>query len=115
MKMNNLHHQLIIHWAHTGEDGYGGSAFDTPAQLVGRWESGGDMIRTSDGDEVAALATAFLWHDIAEGDYLMLGDVDDLDSATADNPQAIEGALEVRQFRKTPDYRGRYFERKAMM
>jgi len=115
MKMNRLHHQQIIHWARTSEDGYGGSVFDAPAQIIGRWEAGGDMIRTSDGDEVAALATAFLSANVAEGDYLMLGDVDDLDSATADNPQAIEGALEVRQLRKTPDFQGRYFERKAVM
>ena len=57
-------------------------------------------------------AKVFLGQDVKTGDFLYLGDYDDITSASG-SPASMESAFEVRRFDKIPDLAGTEFLRRA--
>ena len=105
--------QTCVYWENLGPDGYGGSTWEDPVELDCRWEEVTERFIDANGEERRSQAKVFLGQDVNEGDYLYLGDLDDLTSA--DSPGNTKGAFQVRSFKKVPDLSGTEFERKAWL
>lgn len=100
--------QKCTHWAITGVDGYNEPTFAEAVQLDCRWEDRVEKLQSYLGEEFISRSRIFLSVDIADGDYLALGD----HTGTPD-PRVIRAAFSVKAWRKTPSLDGTFFERKA--
>jgi hypothetical protein len=99
--------QTVTYWGNPTPDGWGGYTFDSPVQIIGRWEGRMEMFVTADGKEVRSQAVVFVAQDLDVDGYVYLGT-----SAEA-NPKNQEGALRIRTFKKTPGIKANKFVRVA--
>ena len=101
--------QTITYWANPTSDGWGGSTFDTPVAITGRWEDRQELYRDADGQEVLSHAVVFVGQDVDIKGYLYLG------TSVAANPKNVDGAREIKSFRKIPNLKATAFARKAWL
>ena len=101
--------QAVTHWDRGAPDGFGGFAFAAPVKIIARWEERAEIITDDFGNEFTSNARVFLPIDVKIGNYLFLG------ISTATDPRNIEGAFEVKQFRKLPDLFDSLYERRALL
>jgi hypothetical protein len=101
-----------VWWAREDPDGYGGYYWDDPVEVSCRWIATTEMVKTQTGEEVQATAKVFLAADIAVGDRLFLGDIDDITSASG-SPASKADSWEVIRFDKIPDITGGEHLRRA--
>lgn len=106
------HNQFITHWAvGATKDKFGNPVFSSPVVLKGRWEDVNELFVDIDGNELVSNAKIFLGTDVTTGDYLMNRS---FESGETD-PTVTGGAFRIRKFNKTPDLKGRQFERVAFV
>ena len=106
------HNQLITYWAKTStKDKFGNPTWNSPVILRGRWEDINELFVDIDGNEVVANAKIFLGVDVVVGDYLM----NRVFESGETDPTVTGGAFRIRKFQKTPDLKGRQFERVAFV
>jgi hypothetical protein len=91
-------YQIATHWVAIS-DGYGGFTFTTPQILQCRWEDRNETVRAPNGEEVTAKSVVILKNDISIGDYLYLGESEELD------PTTLLGAQRVMMFNRITDLR----------
>lgn len=101
--------QTVTYWRPTGNDRFGGKTFAAPTTQLGRWEERTDLFIDRTGKETRSMARIYLTDDVELGGYLYLG----TSSSTA--PENVDGAYEIRDFRKTPNLRATLFERRALI
>ena len=106
--------QKGIRWTGATQDGYGGQTFDDPVEIDVRWEDRRELFVDATGKEVLSRAVVYVGVDLDDGDYLMLGELTDLDSGSVE-PRELTTAYEVRAFSKIPDLAGTRFVRKAFL
>ena len=111
--VNNLN-QTAVYWGAPLNDGYGGYGWEEPREISCRWESSTRVILDSTGKEIIPQAEVQVAEDLEEHGMLLLGELDDLDSAQADDPVEA-GAREIVRFDKVPTLDGLYFYRKAFV
>jgi hypothetical protein len=105
--LTSMHKQTITYWANPVSDGYGGSTFDAPTTILGKWEDSAETFIDEKGHEQRSNAVAFISQDVDMGGYFYLG------TSTESNPTDQAGAYEIRFIRKIPTYRGTAYERKV--
>lgn len=97
--------QTAVYWGAPTDNGYGQKTFSEPAEIACRWD--GDIrikdttAQQSPGETQDSQAKLLVLIDLEVGGYVMLGDLDDLDSGD-NNPVIIEGAYKIQRFVKTP-------------
>lgn len=106
--------QTAVYWERLAPDGYGGYSWDDPEEIDVRWEQSSESFTDSNGETVNCSAKVFLGQDVRVGDYLYLGDLDDLTSASG-SPASMEEAFSVKRFDKIPDLAGTEFFRRAWL
>lgn len=107
--------QTIIYWKQLLPDGYGGFTFDSPVEILGRWEDKSQLFINNAGQEIKSSSVVFVKQDISEGDFLFLGEISDIDSGLLDTPEDVPNAKQVRGFRKIPNIDASDFERKVWL
>ena len=112
--MAGTHNQTAMYWSTPSSDGYGGYTFANPVELDCRWEDRVEKFIGPSGEDEISSSVVFLEQDVVLGGYLFLGDENDLDSA-AISPYDVDGAKEIRSFRKTPDKKVSKYERVAYL
>ena len=112
--MTKNHKQVAVYWANSVEDGYGGRTFDAPVEIDCRWEQKQELFIDASGRESVSKAVVFVGQDIAPGEYLFLGALDDLPSAPTPMDADVT-AYEIRGFSKIPNIRATDYERKAWL
>jgi|TARA_R100000093_G_C1901907_1_gene60146 hypothetical protein len=103
------HNQTITYWDTPVTDKFGARTFATPEQITGRWEDRTDLFIDSTGRESVSKAFVFVGQDLDSEGWLFLG------TSSEANPKDVDGALEIRQFIKTPNLKATDFERKAIL
>lgn len=98
--------QTAVYWANPVDDGYGGYSYDAPIEIYCRWEDKEEKIveqkgTSSHGEEIISTSQIYVLQDMKKGEYLYLGDLDDLDS-NPDNPKEVGSAFEIKKFEKSP-------------
>jgi len=111
--MNFELNQTAVYWERLTPDGLGGWTWEDPVEIAVRWESIVEKYTDVNGVERRSQAKVFLEQDISEGDYLYLGDLDDITSGSL--PGNTKGAFQVRRFDKIPDLAGTEFLRRAWL
>lgn len=106
--------QTAVYWERLGPDGYGGYDWEDPVEIDVRWEQSSDVYTDAMGETRNCNAKVFLGQDIKVGDYLYLGDLDDITSASGP-PASMEEAVSVKRFDKIPDLAGTEFLRRAWL
>jgi len=94
--------QTAVYWGAPTPDGYGGYTFADPVEISCRWDGSTRMVKSGDGKDVLSRARILLTQDVDEGGFLMLGTLDDIDSASEDDPVSLTDAWEILRFDKTP-------------
>lgn len=112
--MDFCRNQTAVYWERLAPDGYGGYAWEDPVELDVRWEDSSDVFIDLNGEKVQCSAKVFLGQDIKVGDFLYLGDYDDLTSASG-SPASMEKAFSVKRFDKIPDLSGVEYLRRAWL
>lgn len=107
MGIGNLQ-QAVTHWT-VVENGFGGFTYGAPKLIKGKWEEKSVIFISTKGVEQVSRAVVYLNADVAEQDYIFLGNSSALD------PTMEPGALQVQKFHKTPDLRFVNYERKAFL
>lgn len=108
--------QTAVYWGNPTSDGAGGATFDEPVELNVRWEDRSELyIDMTTGRELRSSAVVFVSEDVERGGYLYLGTLSDLSSSQEADPLLIDGAFEVREFKKTPDRKGTSFVRRVLL
>jgi hypothetical protein len=103
-------HQDITYWPPSGgQNEFGHAIMGTPEVIKGRWENMNQQIRKPSGEEVMSRAEVFVDRDLQISGFLAQGD----QTAAADYIAA--GALEIQDFRTTPDLRNLDSERRAYL
>lgn len=106
--------QTAVRWTGATADGFGGRTFDDGTEIDVRWEDKQKLFVDAQGRESVSKAFVFVGVDLLVGDYLMLGDLDDLSSG-AEEPGQVATAYEVRAFEKVSNLAGTSFVRKAVL
>ena len=98
--------QTAVYWGNPQPDGYGGKTYDDPVEISCRWDEKIQVITKqligTQGEEVISKAEILLTQDVDENGLLYLGVLDDLDSASEDDPATLENAWRILRFDKTP-------------
>jgi len=101
--------QVTTWWRKTGTDGFGNVTFAPPVPLPCRWEDSSRLITNAEGQQIPSRSRVWLDRDISIGDWLYLGN-----SSTTD-PQDVDMAFIVQDFRKVPSLDATDFERLAYL
>jgi hypothetical protein len=100
--------QDITYWPPSAQNIYGHASSGEPILIKGRWENMNQQIRKASGEEVMSRAEVFVDRDLSISGFLAQGDL-----TTEVTPP--EGALEIQDFRTTPDLRNLGHERRAYL
>lgn len=112
--LNKFLKQTFVYWAFSARDGFGGATFVAPVEINGRREHKSKMFTDSSGQRFESSHVTYLGQDVAENDWLFLGELTDIASAIDEtNPKNVTGALEVKAFSKIPTLRADKFQRVA--
>jgi len=83
--------QPIVYWGNPVNDGQGGYTYDSPVEILGRWEELNEVIVGNDGKEMISQARVFLTQEVDEEGAMWLGELTDLDSAPVPSDSAVAG------------------------
>jgi hypothetical protein len=103
--------QNITYWPTPNMDGYGQRQFSTPVLLRGRWEDRSDLKVQGPTEMVDVKSVAYLQQAVDIGGYLALGDY----TETADTPEDLNNAYQVKAYKEIPAISGIDRLRKAFM
>ena len=107
--------QTVVYWGSPTPDGYGGFTFASPIELFARWEDKTELFINNTGQESKSLAVVFVSQDVEIAGWLFLGEISDIDSGLSDMPYKIDGARQIRGFKKIPNLDITEFERKVWL
>jgi hypothetical protein len=95
--------QTAVYWGNPTNDGYGGFTFDSPVEIMCRWDDVSKVDVGPDGNIQLTRSSIMVTQDLDELGYLYLGSLDDFDSTVdTSKPQDIQGAYIIHRFDKTP-------------
>jgi len=103
-----------VWWERGDPDGYGDFDWEDPVEVDCRWVQSNDLFTDSLGEEKRCTARVYLDRDVTVGDFLKLGDLDDITSASGYPPNK-DGAYQVQRFDKIPDLAGGEILRRAWL
>lgn len=101
--------QTATYWGPMVNDGYGGGTFPAPAPINCRWQDDNQKFVDAEGNEKVSVSIVYPDTELALGGWLYLGT-----SAAAD-PRTVDGAHEIKQYRRMPDLSGDLVELKAWL
>ena len=93
--------QTAVYWGNPVIDGFHNTTFDSPVEILCRWEDRTGTFESNKGEQVYSKAEVYLIQDVDEDGYLYLGELDDLSSDPSD-PKGVDDAFEIKRFDKSP-------------
>jgi len=88
--------QTLVYWGNPVTDGYGQISFDSPVDVIGRYEMKNEIVITHEGEEKVAGGHAILNQDIDVGGYLYLGTLDDSNMPSdVSDPREIDDVMRI--------------------
>jgi len=112
--------QTAIYWAPDSVDQYGQTTYLSPVELRCRWEDVMQEIITADGAKQVSKTKVMVNEDVVIGGVMMLGSLESGDSGESgglneEDPKANEGAWEIINVGKIPNFRATEFLRLAYL
>lgn len=106
--------QTAVYWGAPINNGYGGFFWGDPVEIACRWISTEELLKNARGEEILSGTATQVAVDVEQNGMLLLGTLDDLESAEYNDPVAA-GALPVIRFDKIPTMKGDKFFRLAFL
>ena len=94
--------QPIVYWGNPVSDGYAGHTYDSPVEILGRWEELNEVIMGRDGKEMVSQARVFITQEVDEEGAMWLGSLTALDSDPVPDDSSIS-ALRIIAFSRLPE------------
>jgi hypothetical protein len=95
--------QTAVYWGNPVIDGYAESTFDSPVEILCRWEDFIVIFTSNKGEQIYSKSVVYTLQDLDNDGYLFLGTLADLiDADDIDDPKAINDAYEIKRFDKSP-------------
>jgi hypothetical protein len=94
--------QTAVYWGNPTNDGYGGFTFDSPVEIVCRWEDKKQIIPSEGGEELVSRTQVYVTQVLDEQGNLYLGELADLDSDETDDPALVSSAYRIMTFNSIP-------------
>lgn len=107
--------EKAVWWRNVVPGGAGQRSFDDPIEINVRWEQRSVLFTNAAGEELQSEHVVYPDRDVAEGDMLMRGTLDDIDSGEEADPLTVDGAHTVRGFESIREIEGDLVVRKAML
>jgi hypothetical protein len=92
--------QTAVYWAPDTPDQYGQPTYDTPREILVRWDEVTEEFISPDNEARQSKAKVMAKEDLEVNGVLFLGELTDLDSTTA--PFENDGAWQILSFKKIP-------------
>lgn len=83
--------QTAVYWANPVNNGFGDISFDDPSEITCRWEDKVERIEDPDGNEIVADAVVYYTSKLELGEYLFLGFLEEMDSASQPDDSDVSG------------------------
>lgn len=103
--MPEAYYDLLTFWLLTGQDGYGGSTFNSPLKIKGRWEDRQEQFYLPNGDITLSKAVIYIpaRKNIVyqPGSYVFKGQL----TPSVNDPSLVHDAFPVKQVLVIPDLR----------
>jgi hypothetical protein len=110
--------QTISYWENLGAGGIGYS-YANAIEIPGRWQDKQELFIDENGREQLSNAIVYVDRDVVVGDYLYLGNLDDLGDSSSgydfNDPSQLSGSYEIKAFKKTPNLQATIWERKIWL
>ena len=88
--------QILVYWGNPVSGTYGKISFDSPVEIIGRYEMKNEIVVTHEGEEKVAGGHAILNQDIDVGGYLYVGALDDsIMPSDPDDPREIDDTMRI--------------------
>jgi len=100
---------MITYWGNPRPDGSGGRTFDDPVSIPARWQERQELTYDSKGQQIVSRAVVFVDQDLDVGGYLYNG------VSVEEDPTALTGAWEIKNFSKIANMGRTQHERKAVL
>lgn len=94
--------QDAVYWGNPVPDAYGKMQFDAPEEIKVRWDDSVQVATDDKGKEFVSKAQILCLKELDVDGRIMLGTLDDIDSADYDNPQEISGTWRIKRSDKNP-------------
>ena len=102
-----------VYWAPAGMDAYGVPTFESPLQILCRWEDRVERYIRPDGTEHSSQCMVDPDRDLLIGGMLKLGTLELVDDVL--EPRNNAGAYEIMAWEKIPNIRGNKYVRTAIL
>lgn len=103
--------QKLVYWANPVNDGTGTYTFDSPIQIMGRWEDYIEVIQSKLGEQIISKAKVYVDRPVKEHEYLLRGDISTyIDS----NPLEVD-ADEIKKYEEIPNIKNTEVSARARM
>jgi len=96
--------QTAVYWGDPTNDGYGGYTFDSPVEILCRWEDSDQVLDeiNTQGEKHVSRAKVYTTQDIAIDSMLYLGSLSDLTSEQQSNPTTVPNIYIVKRVERVP-------------
>jgi len=95
--------QTAVYWATPTNDGDGNMTYDSPVEILVRWDDKTQVVTDSSGKERTSNAEILTNQEMVEEEFLYNGSLADFPSGQdLSNPKTVEGAYEIITKMKVP-------------
>lgn len=89
--LNRFLNQTAVYWANPVNDGFGGYSYDDPVEVSCRWADKIERVEDPNGNEVFAESIIYSTSILKFGEYMYLGELTDMDSASQPTDSDVSG------------------------
>jgi hypothetical protein len=95
--------QTALYWANPTDDGDGNLTYDSPVEILVRWDDKTQIVTDSSGREITSNAEILTNQEMAEEEFLYNGSFSDFASGVdLSNPKTVTGAFPIITKTKVP-------------
>jgi len=105
--------QTAVYWPYASIDQFGKKSWGTAEEISVRWVDVSEEFLDSEGERQVSKVKVYVEKDTPVGGVLMLGELTDI--TDEDDIKENNGAWEIRQFSKLPNFKATEFLRTAYL
>jgi hypothetical protein len=95
--------QTVVYWANPTNDGDGNLTYDTPVEILVRWDDKTQLVTDSTGKEKVSKAEILTNQEMLEEEFLYLGSLSDFASGEdISNPKTVDDSYMIITREKVP-------------
>jgi hypothetical protein len=115
-KLKKFYTQDIVYWAPSTNGVYNYPTFSDPIGITGRWTDKREIVKNDGGEDILSSAILYTDTDLLINGYVMLGDIDDIDSSiTGPEDNNLTDVRKIIAKENSPTKKGTEFVRRVWL